>query len=82
MERECRMNSKYVCWRQFSKEKKVEDAAVTYRGEKLLEYAMKVPERVMKRRNRLLINVDSMLNERLQCSNPIGTVMTRADTNH
>ena len=60
MEKECRMNSKYVCWRQFSKEKKVEDAAVTYRGEKLLEYAMKVPERVMKRRNRLLINVDSM----------------------
>ena len=42
------------------KEKRDVRSCITYRGVKLLEHAMKIVERVLERRIRELVNVDSM----------------------
>ena len=54
------MNGKQVCWYQFSREREMLEIAILTRGVKLLEHAMKIVERVLERRIRELVNINSM----------------------
>ena len=60
MGKEFQMNGKQVCWYQIFIGKGDVRNCNTYRGVNLLEHAKKIVERVLERRIRELVNIDSM----------------------